>query len=65
MPAPPYEIACSGNPHSGDAAASGVTVFVACSGAKTPRPVTMRRDDQGIWKAEEWSSLIVGIWNPA
>ncbi len=65
LPAPPYVIECSDNPYSGDREAGPYKVFVACSGADSPRPVTLKRNDKGFWKASEWSSLIVGIRPPA
>jgi len=39
-------------------------VFVTSSGADSPRPVTLKRDDRGIWKALEWSSLLLGVRPP-
>jgi hypothetical protein len=39
-------------------------IFVACSGADTPRPVTLRQNDKGVWKAAEYSSLFVGVRAP-
>lgn len=42
-----------------------VRVFVATSGQSSPRPVFMKRQPDGIWKAEESSSLFVGIYLPA
>lgn len=65
LPAPPCRMAFSDNPHSGDAEAGPYKVFTACSGASSPRPVTVKRNNRGIWKASEWSSLIVGIMAPA
>jgi hypothetical protein len=47
--------------YSGDKASGTFKLFVYCSGADTPRPITLKVNDKGIWKAEEWSSLIVGI----
>ena len=35
-------------------------VFVCSSGADTCRPITMRINRRGIWKADEMSSLFVG-----
>lgn len=40
-------------------------VFVHSSGADTPRPLTLVRNDRGLWKAKEWSSLQVGVRPPA
>lgn len=65
LPAPPYVVECSGNPYSGDLESGTYKVFVECSGASTPRPVTLKRDQQGLWKAHEWSTLTVGIQRPA
>lgn len=61
LPNPPYVLEFAPNPYSGDPASGQVKVFVVCSGAASPRPVTVRRNDQGVWKAAEWSSLVMGI----
>lgn len=42
-----------------------VRVFIATSGQSSPRPVFMKRQPDGIWKAEESSSLFVGVYLPA
>ena len=64
LPAPPYILNWSTNPYSGDPDTGTVKVFVVCSGAASARPVTLKRNDRGLWKATEWSSLIVGIQAP-
>jgi hypothetical protein len=64
LPAPPYELSFSDNPYSGSIEAGTYKVFVDCSGAASPRPVMLRRDARGIWKACEWSSLLVGVRKP-
>lgn len=64
LPPPPYELSISDNPYSGDIEAGTYKVFVACSGAASPRPVMTRRDASGLWKACEWSSLLMGIRKP-
>ena len=64
LPSPPYELAFSDSPHSGEIASGTYKVFVASSGAASPRPVMVRRDPAGIWKACEWSSLLVGVRAP-
>jgi hypothetical protein len=61
----PYVVECMRNPHSGDPATGRCKVFVASSGADSPRPVTLAMNDKGIWKAIEWSSLLVGVRPPA
>lgn len=65
LPGPPYVIEFAYNRRSGDPASGQVKVFVVCSGAASPRPVTVRRNPRGIWKASEWSSLVTGIMPPA
>lgn len=54
----------SDNPHSGDPETGTYKVFITSSGASSPRPVTVRRNDEGMWKAYEWSTLIVGVQEP-
>lgn len=61
MPEPPLQIEWSANPYSGDVDSGSYKVFVASSGADSPRPVTVRRDPEGLWKAYEWSSLLLGV----
>ncbi len=38
-----------------------IKVYVISSGADRHRPIWVRKNDKGIWKAEEWSSILVGI----
>lgn len=64
MPAPPLKVAFTSNAYSGQAGTGRFKVFVACSGAASPRPVTVVRGADGIWKAGEWSSLVVGVQRP-
>lgn len=64
LPAPPFRLECSANPYSGEMAAGRYKAFVASSGAASPRPVTVQRDEQGLWKAHEWSSLLLGVQEP-
>jgi hypothetical protein len=64
LPEPPYSMCFATNPYSGDPDSGTFKVFVACSGAASARPVTLKRNDHGLWKASEWSTLIVGIQAP-
>jgi len=64
MPGPPYVFGFSGNPYSGDPSTGTYKTFIASSGAASARPVTLKRNDKGIWKASEWSSLVVGVQAP-
>lgn len=52
------------NPYSGSSEDGSIKFFVACSGADSPRPVTVENRENGSWYAREWSSLIVGIRKP-
>ena len=64
LPESPYTFTFTDNPHSGDPERGSFKVFVDSSGASSPRPVTVKRNDKGIWKAYEWSTLIVGVEPP-
>jgi hypothetical protein len=64
LPALPIRMAFSDNPYSGNKEAGPYKVFVACSGAATPRPIQVKKNDKGIWKASEWSSVLVGVKAP-
>jgi hypothetical protein len=64
-PEPPMVIRFSTNPYSGDPAGGRVKLFVECSGADSPRPVTVTRGADGRWTAAEWSSLLTGVRPPA
>ena len=65
LPDLPYVLTFSTNPYSGDPDAGAYKLFISCSGASSPRPITVRRNHRGIWKASEWSSLISGVKAPA
>lgn len=41
-----------------------IKVYVYCSGADTPRPVRLRKNNRGLWKVVEFSSLVVGMKKP-
>jgi hypothetical protein len=62
---PPYILTFQDNPYSGDVDSGTYKTFVHSSGADSPRPVTLKRNNRGVWKASEWSSLIVGVAPPA
>ncbi len=64
LPATPYSIACSTNPYSGNVAEGRLKVFLQCTGADSDRPVTLVKNDKGIWKVLEFSSLVVGVKQP-
>ncbi len=61
---PPLVIRFTTNPHSGDPAQGRVKLFVECSGADSPRPITVEKNQDGLWTAVEWSSILSGIRPP-
>jgi hypothetical protein len=40
-------------------------VFLCSTGTDTCRPITLQRNDQGIWKAREFSTIVVGCRAPS
>ncbi len=41
-----------------------VKIFIVSSGADTARPVTLEKNNKGLWKVSEFSSLVVGVRPP-
>ena len=64
LPEGGLRLAFSTNRYS-QVSADEVRIFVACSGADSPRPLRLRRNSAGLWKVVEFSSLVVGIRQPA
>ena len=60
----PYKIVTSRNKYSGDESSGRVKVFVNVHGF-SPRPITLKKNDNGIWKAYECSSVFVNVPAPA
>lgn len=63
LPAPPWRVA--GREQPGDVQADRGKTFVRSSGADSPRPMHLVKNDRGLWKASNWSSLEVGVRAPA
>lgn len=57
----PYKISIE---RSADAGDKMVKVFIQTSGADTARPITMKKNDAGVWKGFEYSSIFVGVKQP-
>ena len=57
----PYKYTFTSGTYSGDPSTGKTKIFVACSGADSPRPIHMVKNDKGIWKASKWSSLYAGM----
>lgn len=64
LPDAPYSFELHTNVYSGDPDSGVCKLFAACAGAGGPRPVTVRRDSDKLWRASEWNSLIVSIAAP-
>jgi hypothetical protein len=64
LPDGPLEILVSTNPHSGDMSTGSYKVFVSSTGADSPRPIALKRNNKGLWKGHEWSSLTLGVVPP-
>ncbi len=60
----PYTYNFSTNAYCGDAKEGKFKLFVKCSGADSPRPIYVKKNSKGIWKASSWSSILVGIRKP-
>ncbi len=52
------------NRYSGSKEEGKIKLFIACSGAASPRPVTLKKRSDSSWYAHEWSSLVVGVRSP-
>jgi hypothetical protein len=63
LPSPPYTVRVLFTPYS-KLKENEYRVLVACSGADSPRPVILKRNNRGIWKVSNYSSLFVGIRAP-
>jgi hypothetical protein len=61
IPEPPFEFEVTANPYSGDRQSGKMKLFITSSGAASPRPVQVQKDDHGYWRATEWSSLLLGV----
>lgn len=48
------------NPHNGNTDTQA-KVFVTSTGADSARPLHVGKNDKGIWKANNWSSLLMGV----
>lgn len=60
----PYVYEYSTNPTSGSEADGYMKLFIKCYGADSPRPIHVKKNNRGVWKVSNWSSVIVGIKKP-
>ncbi len=61
---PPYTVVTKRQKNSGTDASGKVKIFVYCDGFR-PRPIMLHRNDKGIWKAHELSSMFLNVTQPA
>ena len=64
LPAAPFTFAFKSDSYSPAEESGEQKIFIYCSGADSPRPISLRRNNRGIWKAYGWSSLLMGIRAP-
>lgn len=64
LPELPWVFEYTTNRHSGDPDKGPFKVFVTSSGADMPRPMTLKPNDHSLWKASEWSSILLGVRAP-
>lgn len=57
----PYVYEYKSNTYSGDKVNGPFKIYVKSSGADSPRPLSLKPNDKGIWKVTVWSSVLVGI----
>lgn len=60
----PFTVVTSRQKNSGSDSSGAVKIFLACDGFR-PRPISLHRNDKGIWKAYEMSSLFLNVEPPA
>ncbi len=60
----PFVYTFSRQKYSGDESEGVIKIFVKCYGADIDRPIQLRRNNRGLWKVTNWSSVIVGIKKP-
>lgn len=60
----PYHFDISQNQFSIVKPDEEVRIFLACTGADSPRPIRLKKNADGIWKVAEFSSLVVGVRAP-
>jgi len=63
LPSGPFQIKVREQPN--DVKDDRAKVFVWSTGADSPRPIHLVKNNRGYWKASNWSSLTVGCRPPA
>lgn len=63
VPPLPWRFALSRNRYS-PGKDGALTLYVASSGASSPRPLELAKTDQGYWRVRSFSSLVCGVKEP-
>ena len=63
-PTEPYTLTVKTDPHSFDEE-NMARLYVSSGGADSPRPITLRKAKDGSWYLWEYSSVLLGIRQPA
>ncbi len=63
LPTVPLKISLGRNRYS-ELSNGDIKIFIKCSGADDPRPITLRVNDKGYWKAIECSSMFLDMRDP-
>ena len=64
LPAGPLSVRVRDQQVHGETQGDAAKRFVHSSGADSPRPLGLRKNNRGLWKATSWSSLQVGVRPP-
>lgn len=59
----PYTFIFSHNPYTKSSDGT-MRILAECTGAASPRPIRMKENDKGIWKALEFSSMFLDVVRP-
>lgn len=60
LPVAPYKMEFTRNRYTEQTDGS-MRIFIKCNGADSPRPITLKKNNRGIWKVTNYSSLFVGV----
>lgn len=64
LPAGSLQLETGRGKYGGDEAEGSIKIWVKCSGASSPRPIRVEKNNRGIWKGKEWSSIVVEVQAP-
>jgi len=65
LPAEPLKVRVRNQGLAHERTEDTAKLFVHSTGADSPRPIALVKNNRGLWKAKGWSSLTVGVRPPA